>query len=250
MTTIGKLALFSGALMGILLVGGGATHAITAQEKCLANRVLARARLASCLGKSESRVIRGRPDTSTKCAATFTAALQKAAALSCRYLDNGDGTVTDTATGLMWEQKDNLDGSTNVADPHDADNVYSWGDTLADGTAYTDFLARLNSGASTGGTSALITGCFAGHCDWRLPSIVELLGIVDTTQGFCVGGGDGGCIDPAFGPTQSLFYWSATTQSSFPAFNAWEVDFGSYGVSAVAEDKLSNSYVRAVRSGS
>jgi hypothetical protein len=37
-----------------------------------------------------------------------------------RFVDNGDGTVTDTRTGLMWEQKTD-DGSI-----HDKDNVYTW----------------------------------------------------------------------------------------------------------------------------
>lgn len=42
-----------------------------------------------------------------------------------RYVDNGDGTVTDTQTGLMWEMKDNLDGLPDYANPHDADNTYT-----------------------------------------------------------------------------------------------------------------------------
>lgn len=40
------------------------------------------------------------------------------------YIDNGDGTITDTRTGLMWEKKSD-DGTI-----HDKDNVYSWGSTI------------------------------------------------------------------------------------------------------------------------
>ena len=44
--------------------------------------------------------------------------LQKGAARS--YTDNGDGTITDNTTGLMWEKLTD-DGSI-----HDWDNVYTW----------------------------------------------------------------------------------------------------------------------------
>jgi hypothetical protein len=37
-----------------------------------------------------------------------------------RLVDNGDGTVTDNETGLMWEQK------TDDGGIHDATNRYSW----------------------------------------------------------------------------------------------------------------------------
>jgi hypothetical protein len=151
-----------------------------------------------------------------------------------RYLDNGDGTVTDLNSGLQWEKKDNSDGIEHDADPHDADNRYTWSasGTAADGTAYTDFLSKLN------------TGCFAGHCDWRLPSLVELQGILDVTQGFC-GGGSGACIDPAFGPTQAFTYWS--TETTFPHSDALGMDFSD---NALTDNVKTNSYyVRAVRGG-
>jgi hypothetical protein len=63
------------------------------------------------------------------------------------YIDNGDGTVTDNGTGLMWQQ---------VTAP---DN-YTWEQALA----YCDNLS------------------LAGHTDWRLPTAKELVSIVDTTQ--------------------------------------------------------------------
>jgi len=71
-----------------------------------------------------------------------------------RCVDNGDGTVSDTVTGLMWEKKDNLDSTSNLSDPHDADNTYTWSlggaDEAPNGTAYTDFLHRLNDCAFDG----------------------------------------------------------------------------------------------------
>src|SRR5262249_22022729 len=87
-------------------------------------------------------------------------------ASSGRYRDNGDGTFTDQSTALRWEQKDGSDGVGNPADPHDADNAYTWSFYLgADGTAFTDFLAKLNGGSGS---------CFQGSCDWRLPTIQEM----------------------------------------------------------------------------
>jgi hypothetical protein len=197
-----------------------------------------------------------------------------------RFVDNGDGTLSDLQMGLMWEKKVSVDQCVNLVDglpvacTTDADctgnggggmcvcssvhcvaDRYTWcngtypspctnGADPLDGTAYTDFLVTLNNGASTDGRAMTpITGCFAGHCDWRLPSIVELQGIVDLTQGTC-GGGSGACIDPTFGPTQADLYWSATTTAGGPA-GAWQVDFGDGGVTSFP--KTIDFYVRAVR---
>src|SRR5206468_1701542 len=79
--------------------------------------------------------------------------LRKGAPLS--YTDNGNGTVTDNNTGLVWE-KLSRDGSV-----HDVGNRYTWA------SAFTGHVAMLNS------TS------FAGHSDWRVPNYKELISILD-----------------------------------------------------------------------
>ncbi len=153
------------------------------------------------------------------------------------FVVNGDGTVTDNQTGLQWEQKDTAVGSgVNLADAHDVDNTYVWSNsgTAPDGPAFTDFLATLNN---------CVTGGFAGHCDWRLPTREELQTILDVTQGDC-GSGSGACIDSVFGPTAAFNYWSDTTFTDNPGF-AWIVFFKGGGV--FYNSKVTGSSVRAVR---
>jgi predicted heme/steroid binding protein len=174
-----------------------------------------------------------------------------AASMRPRFIDNGDGTVTDTTTALMWEKK-TTDGSV-----HDVGNTYTWstgtGDYNFDGTAKTDFLDKLNDTAGGG------QHCFAGYCDWRLPNEEgqntpgapeELETILDYTQGNC-GGGTGPCVFPALGPTQLIqsrpdYYWSATTIAGYPP-TAFGVGFDFGAVTFFT--KPFSLYVRAVRSG-
>ena len=57
------------------------------------------------------------------------------------YQDNGDGTIADVNTGLRWEKKVGFNGQPSpcsnetgsCANPHDADNLYTWLDGSADG---------------------------------------------------------------------------------------------------------------------
>lgn len=141
------------------------------------------------------------------------------------YTDNGDGTVTDIRTGLTWEMKTD----TNV------NETYWWEGAL-------DYVAQLNTMNNGAG--------FAGHNDWRLPNVKELLSIVDY-------GRFNPSIDPIFGPTAGTIgrprYWSSTSWAAYyPETNAWAVDFGDgYGnfTPLVPFGKNSSLRVRAVRGG-
>lgn len=155
-----------------------------------------------------------------------------------RFVDNGDGTVCDHQTGLMWEMKDASDGTVDLTNPRDVDNGYSWSISGGppDGTAYTDFLARLNGTIADTVPSEQL----GGHRDWRLPTSAELQTIWDCSFS--------PCIDPTFGPTAARVYWSSTSLASVPGF-AWGADFfdvfGSVRYSAMGITFA----VRAVRGG-
>ena len=148
------------------------------------------------------------------------------------YQDNGDGTITDLNTGLMWEKKSD-DGSI-----HDRDDAYTWANAM--GT----FVAALNAAG------------FAGHTDWRLPNVKELQSIVNygaETPSVsailwtpCFGGF--GCTVLTCSCTVSAGYWSSTSLERDPT-DAWYVSFFEGGV--IAGDKNDEVYfVRAVRGGS
>ena len=81
------------------------------------------------------------------------------------FVDNGDGTVTDHATGLMWQQADSGSGM-------------DWEDALA----YAE------------------DSTMADYDDWRLPNIKELQSIVDYSRSPSAGDADnqGPAIDTDF----------------------------------------------------
>jgi hypothetical protein len=161
-----------------------------------------------------------------------------------RYEDTGLGTVIDHATGLEWQKTDDAGG------PTDKDNTYTWSDigggddTDPDGSVFTEFLAGLNNGTASmgsGNNSGPTTGCYADHCDWRIPLIGELETTVDCTAG-------SPCIDQSvFGETnETSFYWAATTVAGKP-YRAWFLE-SSNGLPDNADGgKLNPLNVRAVR---
>ena len=130
-----------------------------------------------------------------------------------------DGTVTDSSTGLIWMRcsvGQTVSGSTcsGTATP------YFWP------------YATALTGAVT----------FAGHTDWRLPSVRELLTIVDRSK-------FNPSIDSAaFPSTPNLPFWSATDYAGVPTA-AWYVHFGDANVGSAFKVSASTAQVRLVRGG-
>ncbi|MBI5505004.1 MAG: DUF1566 domain-containing protein [Deltaproteobacteria bacterium] len=146
------------------------------------------------------------------------------------FLDNGDGTITDLNTGLMWEKKSN-DGSI-----HDLDRTYFW--SKAGTYTVWDWLGLMNTEDGAG---------FAGHNDWRLPNRRELDSLVDFSrvdpsvappfQSAC----PEGCAVTACSCTALADYWSSTTAAVNTSL-AWVVEF-----SRGRADDRAKSTARAVR---
>lgn len=141
------------------------------------------------------------------------------------YTDNGDGTITDDRLGLVWERKGDDDSS---------QDWYTW------------------AGASTAHVATLNATSFAGHDDWRLPTIAELQTLIRLGPSPAVAPEfDVACVPGCTALTCSCTvasgaYWSATTLADDPAL-AWEaVGFGYLST----DNKGLNWYVRAVRGGS
>jgi hypothetical protein len=134
------------------------------------------------------------------------------------YTDNGNGTVTDNNTRLMWQR-------------------------LNDGSKYNWYRASGTYNATSNPSSQNVCGAMnlGGHTDWRLPTKKELMSIVDYSVPY-----PGPTIMSAFFPnTVSSGYWSSTTFASSPA-RAWSVDFYD-GTDASGSFKETNGYVRCVR---
>lgn len=133
-----------------------------------------------------------------------------------RFTDNGNGTVLDNLTGLIWTKNANCDGAKD----------------------WTTALAYCN--ALSNGTCGLTDGSEAG--DWRLPQIEELQSLIDYGE-----------YTPAlpsghpFASVQSNVYWSSTT-ISFSTGKAWYVNLDSGSVFNDVE-KASSRYFWPVRGG-
>jgi hypothetical protein len=144
------------------------------------------------------------------------------------YTDNGDGTVTDNHTSLVWMKNHKLEGGT--CDANTWEDALSYCSTLADGV------------------DGLSDGSVAG--DWRVPSSLELFTLPDMSY-------------PSSSYLNSVFtqtgwgsvcwgYWSSTT---LPAplfdFNFAYSLYSYYGNISYDSKTVGSPYgVRCVRSGS
>ena len=158
-----------------------------------------------------------------------------------RFVDNGDGTITDHTTGLTWAKQSD-DGGVN-----DKDALYSWTATHPDGrptgTLFSAYVAALNAGR------------FGGHRDWRIPTDGELRTILDPATprpGAPLVAAPfnedcrPGCSVTQCSCTTANSYWTATTVPQ-STDRAWYVSFNN-GVTGTAL-KVQELFGRAVRGG-
>jgi hypothetical protein len=140
---------------------------------------------------------------------------------TARFIVNGDGTVIDTRTGLMWMR---------------CSLGQAWTGTTCTGTAaqyvWADALAQAQSSS------------YAGHSDWRVPNVKELVSIVERR-----------CAYPAintdlFPATATWKYWTSTPSVAGPGSWAQLVEF-SQGTDPADDkssaDSLWHYHVRLVR---
>ena len=111
------------------------------------------------------------------------------------YSVHGNGTVTDTRTGLTWKQC--AEGLSGAACQTGSAQTFDWGNALAHAEAST----------------------FAGYTDWRLPNVKELFSLVEDCR-----------IFPAintnrFPNTPSARFWSSSPNAYVSRY-AWDVNFG------------------------
>jgi len=135
-----------------------------------------------------------------------------------RFTDNGDGTVTDNLTGLIWTK----DGGTPTVGSCTG-GTRTWQGAL-------DYVACLNSAG------------YLGSTDWRLPNVNELESLINADEPNT----DTWLNTQGFSNVQSGIYWSSTTGAGSTGY-AWVVDMrvgyvGNYY-------KAGNYYVWPVRSG-
>ena len=154
-----------------------------------------------------------------------------------RYQNNGDGTITDLNTGLIWEQK-----IRDIRSLHDVTLTFAWDSVAA---TIWDWLEQVNTEGGTG---------LAGHNDWRIPNVKELQSIVDY-------GTFSPPVDVAFNHNPGMLatcsvaecsltgvgnHWTSTTVA-LNTVMAWGVGFNAGGV--FTDSKSDILFVRAVRGG-
>lgn len=131
-----------------------------------------------------------------------------------RFVENGDGTISDTLTGLMWLTQGNCFGD------------LPWPTAL-------QALSEFNRG------EIACPGVKARYDDWFVPDLAQLASLVDYQAS---GAGDALRL-VGFSEVQNGVYWSVTPHRNQQ--NAWSVDFANGAISAVS--KLERHFILVAR---
>jgi hypothetical protein len=137
-----------------------------------------------------------------------------------RFTDNGNGTVTDNLTRLIWMQNASDVGAVGFGQK-------TWDDALTAANSLKSGDAGLTDGSQAG--------------DWRLPNLRELQSLIDY-------GRSGPALPPdhPFTGVQSAYYWLSTTVAD-PTTAAWYMSFTSGSLNGGA--RSNTFYVLCVRGG-
>jgi|WetSurMetagenome_2_1015567.scaffolds.fasta_scaffold00012_59 hypothetical protein len=157
---------------------------------------------------------------------------------SMSYTINGDGTVTDKVTGLMWQRC--TMGQNN--DQYCTGNAKEYNWYQASGTYHKDFNPE---GASA--CAELNSMNLAGYNDWRLPAKRELLSIGDYSA--LVSYLQPTINKKVFTETRIGVYWTSSVRDAANNMR-WGMDFSNGSLSSSKEDGDSEGYVRCVRGDS
>lgn len=147
-----------------------------------------------------------------------------------RFTDNGNGSVRDNVTGLVWLKKANCMDPSGGVDKSTAgatNGEISWSDSL------------LWSNGLASGTCGLSDGSTPGQ--WRLPNREELYSLIDFSKY-----GPSFPSGHPFENLQSCGYWTSTTEADYPA-NGWAISFLDSDVNM--GNKAHLKYAWAVRNG-
>ena len=150
-------------------------------------------------------------------AQTCVAGVQASNLTSFYVIDSGNGTVTDTRTGLMWDRC--ARGLSGIGCFTGTASTFTW-------------QAALNAAATI--------GAYKGFSDWRLPNVKELRSLVEECR-------FGPAINEfAFPNSPASIFWSGSPVAGGPPY-AWTVYFL---VGFANFDLRSNAIqVRLVRAG-
>ncbi|MDU9047786.1 MAG: DUF1566 domain-containing protein [Candidatus Electrothrix sp. Rat3] len=165
------------------------------------------------------------------------AVAQKSSTIKCesaeryigrRYINHGDGTITDTKTGLIWKRC--LEGLSGGNCEEGKVETYTW-----------DVAVKRFKNVT-----------YAGFTDWRLPTIDELKTLVYCSEGKdkegrCKDGSEKPTINQqAFPNIEALRVWSGSPNADGSGY-AWYVYFGNGFSYALSRSNF--SAVRLVRDG-
>jgi hypothetical protein len=200
------------------LIGTVSANTTTYGDTGLAASTTYNYRVRACNGAGDSA---NSSEVSAITSASSVAAGQNG--VNQRFTDNGNGTVTDNQTGLIWLKNANCTDTVG-------------GITPSSGLIWDDAIAW--SVAMASGKCGLTDSSTAGQ--WRLPSKTQLGSLTDPNLG-----------DPweflnsrAFLDFQTFNYWTSTVESS-ARIEAWAINLGT----AIVVEKKFQCFVWPVRGG-